>query len=162
MKEMMDANKNLHWTDDALLDRLYGLDAPANLSIHHLNSCDECRSRMTTLESQRKAFAAGGSVSDERLRAQRQVIFRRLETPVRGWMVRLAPAAATAFLLVLGVALQRPVPAPIEQPMSVAATVQSDDELFASVALLVESETPRAIDPIRGLFADQTAATEVQ
>lgn len=159
----MDNKANLqsnHWTADDLLDRLYGLDPRAGLSVEHLTACGECSRKLAALESHRAVMAAGGTVSEERMRAQRQVIFDRIEAPSHGWMMRFAPVAATAFLLVLGVTLQRPEPIP-PAPITATAVVPSDEELFASVALLVEDDTPRAIDPIRGLFASQTTASEV-
>lgn len=161
----MNAERHLHeshWGDEDLLARLYGLDDQEGVAARHLEWCPECRSRMNALEARRAQLRADVAVPDERLRAQRQAVFARIDSPQRNWMPRLVPAGATALLLVLGITLNRPAPSPAPAPETKMAAVltQSDRELLSDIATLVEGETPRAAAPIRGLFAQK--ASEVQ
>ena len=159
----MNAERHLHeshWGDEELLARLYGLDDPPGVSARHLERCPECRSRMNALEARQAQLRADVAVPDERLRAQRQAVFARIDSPQRSWMLRLVPAGATALLLALGITLKQPAPAPVPETKTAAVLTQSDRELLSDIATLVEGDTPRAAAPIRGLFAQK--GSEVQ
>ena len=66
---------------------------------------------------------------------------------------RAMPVAATALMLFVGVALHR-TPAPGIAPVEVAAVqTVSDTQLFTELASVVNQESPRAADPIQGLFS---------
>jgi len=159
MQSEMRQRQDRHWTDEDLLVRLYGLDPPEGLETAHLDSCQECNSRWLSLESRRRQVLTAPPVSEDRLRAQRQAVFARIEGPRRSaplW--GLIPAAATALLLVAGVALNERPLAPEPRQAAISA---SDRELLREIASMVNEETPRAADPIRGLFAED-AGMEVQ
>lgn len=150
-----------HWSGEDLLGRLYGLDAPEGLSDAHLESCALCRKQLADLTARRtEILSALPEVADDRLRAQRQSVLDSV-TPRRfGWLGSLVPAGATALVLVLGIALQRPAPTPPTEMKATAVITQSDQELMTQIATLMENETPRAADPIRGLFDSQYSSEE--
>lgn len=149
-----------HWTGQELLGHLYGLDPPAGLSETHLDDCPECREKLSDLRLRRGALMVGPEVADHRLREQRRSVFARIEAHGSAWTARLAPAVATAWLVIAGVALQQPASQP--EPKQTAVIAQSDRELLSEIASLAAEETPRAVDPIRGLFSDSSEKVEVQ
>lgn len=141
-----------HWTTEAMLGRLYGLDPPPGSDVSHLDSCAGCQAQLAALEARRGAVVgASATVAGDRLRAQRQAVLSRIEAGTRGGAWRLVPAAATALVMLLGVALHQP--APVVEPKPVAVLAQSDRELLSELATLMEEEEPRAAEPIRGLFS---------
>lgn len=142
-----------HWSDEDLLGRLYGLDAPDGLSETHLEECGLCRKQMNELSARRsEMLSVPPEVADDRLRAQRQSVLDRITLPRFGWLNSLVPVGATALVLVLGIALQRPAPSPAPDTKTAAVITQSDRELMTQIATLMEDESPRAADPIRELF----------
>jgi hypothetical protein len=150
---------NRHWTDDELLDRLYGLHEESGLALEHLKHCAECETRWLGLQARRAAQTGSPSqVSEVRMREQRAAIWRKIEAPERGLWWKAVPVMATALMLVVGVSLHRPDPAPA--PAQVASVV-SDAEFFNEVATMVNEDTPRAADPMRELFSE-TKAVEAQ
>lgn len=141
-----------HWTDDDLLGRVYGLDPAPGLALEHFDDCAECAERWQRLAGARAgvvASASSAACSDERLRAQRAEIWRRVERPVGRRILRAVPAAATCCVLLLAVALNRPAPQPLNHEV---ASAVSDEQLFAEIASVVNTDSPRAVEPIRGLF----------
>lgn len=150
-----------HWSDDRMLERLYGLDPPPGLDGSHLDSCPECAPRWQALQAARAQVtqSPAPAISEDRLRAQRVAVFDRLEHPARQGLLRFAPVAATALLLVMGIALH--TPRPVVEQQTAAVLTQSDRELFSEIAVLVEEDTPRATDAFRGLF-DGNEGQEVQ
>jgi len=150
-----------HWDDENLLLRLYGADPSAHLSLSHFDECPECAQRWAILTSSRAQMLGAqptAACSDDRLRAQRLSVWDRIERSSRPRAVRLIPAAATLCVLLLAVGLNRPVPQPAPQQV---ATAISDEEFFSEIASVVNDDTPRAVEPIRGLFSD-TPRPEVQ
>ena len=142
-----------HWGDEDLIGRLYGLDPAAGLDAAHLDACPVCADRWQSLQLRRgrllEAEAAAPAGSDERLRAQRVAVWKRLEQPRRGWLTRALPLAATALTITIGIALHQVQP---PAPSSQLAAI-SDEQLFSEIASVVSQETPVAADPIRALFA---------
>lgn len=151
-----------HWSEDRMLDRLYGLETPPELTEIHLHECPECVPRWQALTERRAALLAQPAppVSEQRLRHQRQTVFARIEQRRPHGVWALAPAAATALLIVFGVALQTPAPVP-ETPTA-AVISQTDRELFTEIAALMEDDMPRATGAFRGLFDTDNSRTEVQ
>lgn len=134
-----------HWTNEEMIERLYcGQEA---------RGCVECDARWAEL-LRRRALALApetGSELDERLRRQRLAVYERVERP--GWRTwKVAPVGATAMLVLLGIVLHGPKPAP--QPVAVAQV--SDAQLFSEVATMVNEESPRAADSMRGLFNEES------
>ncbi len=159
---MMNTHNSPHWKERDLLDRIYGLEPAAGLSARHLDECSECAEAWTALAARRGVvLAAPGQVSGERLRAQRQAIWAQIEQPRRTMLWRAMPAAATALLLFVGVALHQ-APAPRMEPAEVASVqTVSDTQLFTELASVVNQDSPRAADPIQELFSGD-AAMEAQ
>jgi hypothetical protein len=151
-----------HWSDHDLLQRLYGLDPRPGLTAEHIEHCEACHSRWTALGQRRRVLLATPAVSEARLRAQRLALYARIEKPPRLALWGLVPAAATAMLLFFGVAFHTTAP-PAAHPTTTAAAAisPSDRELLSEVAAALNDEAPRAADPIRGLFTDDSS-TEVQ
>jgi hypothetical protein len=152
-----DNTGSLHWSDEDLLNRLYGLEAEA--ARHPIESCAECAARWQALSERREAVLAAAPVSDDRLRAQRLAVFARIEAPRPMWLWRAMPASAFALLLAAGIALHGPNPqAPATE---VAEAGVSDSQLFSEIAQITEQYAPAAADPLRELFAE-TASQEVK
>ena len=136
-----------HWSDDELIDRLYGLGPQDG----HLDGCLECGRRWQALLQVRRQVLEAPPVSQQFLLDQRRAIRSRLAicTPRPGWL-RVAPAAAVAAAVVLlAVVLYRPVPAPWPEPGV------SDSELYADVYSMVLSDEPLAVQPMHALFEAQ-------
>lgn len=150
-----------HWTDEELLQRVYGLETAAPAA--HLEECAHCAARWSALQRKRQAMVAQAPASEaqeDRLRAQRQAIWKRIEQPGRPLLWRAMPVAATALLLVIGISLQPPAPVPGNVQISSVKEI-SDEQLFTELASMANQEAPRASDPIRGLFAE-TSGVEAQ
>lgn len=134
--------KTRHWSDDELIDELYGV-GPGD---GHLGECEECQTRRQRLQAARERTLEPVAVSEEFLSRQRRAFHQRLEKRERAarWY-RLAPAAlATAAVVVLAVALYRPAPAPVAEP--------NDAQLFAESYSMVASDEPEAVQWVHGLF----------
>jgi len=152
-----------HWTDDDLLLRLYGADAAPQLSAAHLTECPACAARWEALASSRAAMLASSPMPDQfeqRLRAQRMAMWQRLERPSRSKVWRAVPAAATVFMMFVGIALHQPAPQPVPQQVASSSTI-SDEQLFSEIASVINQDAPRAADPMRALFSEASNA-EVQ
>lgn len=134
---------NRHWSDDQLLDRLYGLAGDDS----HLESCPECAERWTALEKRRLELARPEPVSAQFLAAQRRAIYSRLGEQRQSRM-KWAPALAAACLLIIGLVVYRPVSAPAVRNDS------ADAKLFSDVYSMVQTTEPQAATPIHELFED--------
>jgi hypothetical protein len=139
-----------HWTDEELIDRLYGVGPETPAELGHLASCGDCGVRWQSVQERRSEAILPPSVSEGFLRAQRQRIHARIENPgfVRS-VLRPVPALATVLLVAMGWMLQRPDP-PKPEPRT---AVISDTQLFTEIASAVDQE-PRAADPIHSLFTE--------
>jgi hypothetical protein len=90
-------------------------------------------------------------VSSEFLAAQRRSIYRRLDEPQRNW-ISMRWALSLAMLLTMvawGLTLQhrhKAAPA-ISSPVS-------DDQLFSDLTAMEQSNEPKAIQPMHGLFQE--------
>lgn len=151
-----------HWSEDRMLERLYGLEAPPELNETHLDECPECAPSWKALAESRASLLAQPAprVSEQRLRHQRQAVFAQIEKRHAHKVWTFAPAAATALLIVFGIALQTPAPVPETQTAAVIS--QTDRELFTEIAELMEDDMPRATGAFRGLFDTDNSRTEVQ
>jgi anti-sigma factor RsiW len=143
-----------HWSSEELVDHFYGLDPAEGLEVSHLESCERCSARLASIQQLRRESAAPRTVSEDLLRRQRNAVFARLERPARrSALWGLAPAAATALLVVMGVMLQptRPV-----ENVQTAAITASDRELLNEVSAMLNDDAPRGAAPIKALFAEQS------
>jgi hypothetical protein len=90
-------------------------------------------------------------VSSEFLAAQRRSIYRRLDEPRRNW-VPMRWAVSLAMLLLMfagGLTLERR-----HKTSSAISATMSDDQLFSDLSAMEQSNEPKAIQPIHGLFQD--------
>lgn len=141
---------NTHWSDDDLLDRLYGVGREDD----HLNTCRDCRQRWIELQESRRSSLQSPELPVEWMAEQRQAIWNRIEgKAVNWWRQPLAPAAM-ALMLAMSVWLQLPSPSP--QP-SVAQSKQtvSDNALFEEVFQTVEQTQPDSLAPVQALFEER-------
>ena len=93
----------------------------------------------------------GPEVSPEFLAAQRRSIYRRLDQPRRNW-APLGWALSLAMLLLMfagGLTLERR-----HKTAPPASTAMSDDQLFSDLSAMEQSNEPKAIQPIHGLFQE--------
>jgi hypothetical protein len=133
---------------------LYGLDVAEGLNPAHLESCQQCRAEWARLQLRRQASLPAGALTEDQLRKQRKAVFARIERPSRpAPLWGLAPAAATALLLVIGIATQAPQPV---EPVQTAAITASDRELFNELNDMLSEDSPRGAAPIRALFSEQS------
>lgn len=90
-------------------------------------------------------------VSSEFLAAQRRSIYRRLDEPRHNWApMRWALSLAILVLMFAGgLTLERRHQAAAQ----ISATV-SDDQLFSDLSAMEQSNEPKAIQPIHGLFQE--------
>jgi hypothetical protein len=97
-------------------------------------------------------------VSEEFLAAQRRAIYRRIDQPRRN-ILAVRWALSCAMLLVMiggGLTLERhrnttSHVSPIISPISPAI---SDDQLFSDLSAMEQTNEPKAIQPIHGLFQE--------
>lgn len=160
-----------HWQDDDMFRKLYGLSPESLVSEAHLLACRECSSRWTALrlartESLREAQEA--LIAESRLHEQRRALWARIDHPRRFWFSKWVPMVATSMMLAVGLVLLHPA-RPLPQPSSQARqTVNrsetvaqvSDAELFSELSAMASPSTPRAAEPILGLFENSGAEEE--
>jgi hypothetical protein len=86
-------------------------------------------------------------VSSEFLAAQRRSIYRRLDQPHRQWpSLRWALSLAMLLLMLAGgLTLER---------RHKAAPAISDEQLFSDLSAMEQSNEPKAIQPMHGLFRE--------
>lgn len=164
-------NDERHWQDDDLFQKLYGLAPESGVSDQHLIACRECSGRWEALQLVRAEYlseAEAGLVPESRLIEQRKSLWVRIDHPRRFWLSKWAPVAATSMMLAAGLVLlhpDRPAQAPISQtsvaarPSNAAAQI-SDAELFSDLSAMAAPVTPKAAEPIRGLFEDSGSEEE--
>jgi hypothetical protein len=161
----MNTNPQTHWNHDDLLDRLYGLDPRPGLDPAHFEVCAECRGSWTVLTQRREEFigevASSTDVPAERWRAQRTAVMTRVEKPWASPFWRIVPAGALAMMLVAGVLLHQPAPAPVETAQNHQVVAVSDAELFSEAATMADLDGSRTTQTIQALF-DSNSEVEVQ
>ncbi len=152
MIQGLNAHDGRHWGREEMVSHLYGLDLAAGLETAHLENCERCRAEWARVQLRRRESAAGAALSEDQMRRQRKAVFARIERPSRpAPLWGFVPAAATALLLVVGIATQ--APRPVENVQTAAITA-SDRELFNELSEMLNEETPRGAAPIRALFVE--------
>jgi hypothetical protein len=135
------------WTEDDLIDRMYGLsEVPAELQAAWESSAEYQR-EWDAVRSERRR-SAEAEVEGSFLAEQRRRIWARLERRDPVWPKWVSAGVATAALCA-AVFLYNPRQAEV----AVAPEV-SDAQFFAEIANLEQSLEPRAVRPVRGLFAE--------
>jgi len=132
-----------HYSEDELLDRLYGVSARND---GHLDMCPKCGGRWRRLTQARSVVLAQAAfeVPERLLAAQRAEILARTEMrPVSRWLPGPMPAMAMALLCAIVIVISRPAPQPVEI---------SDTQFFAEMYSVAESSEPAAAAPIENLF----------
>ena len=129
---------NKHYTDEELIERLYGLDSNDG----HLDLCPECRGRFAAMEA-RRTLVTGREphITPGFLAEQRHAVFARIDKP---GTPRMFWKAATAFagmaVIVVGFLSYHPANVPAPQPDPVATV--SDAQLYADISSVVETPEP--------------------
>jgi hypothetical protein len=139
--------KSEHWTDDQLIDHLYGV-GPCD---GHLQSCVECLARFAVIERRGQQLRMNEPVSDSFLAAQRRAIYARLEHP-HGWrqawpVGRLAAVAAMLVVLAGSVSLY-------QSHQRELAESRADAQLAQDVSQMSFESEPPATAPLKGLFVE--------
>ena len=127
-----------HWTDDELLDHVYGLKSDES----HLAECSSCSERAKQLAAARERAAEGPEISWDALAEQRRNIYQRLGKPVHSsrrfvW----ATSLAVLFVLMIGLTFLRTKP-----------ESRSDDQFYSDVSAIVQNPAPQAVQPIESLI----------
>ena len=137
-----------HWTDEELLDRLYGVGCEDN----HVEACAECGARWNDLLASRRMLQGEQEVSPSFLLRQRMAVMERIAPSNHSYFTwRTMTAAAGACAMAIGFVVFHP-----EQPKTVAVrAVASDSQFFSEIYSEVEQTEPRAVKPIRRLFEEQ-------
>jgi len=143
----IESAKSEHWTDDQLIDRLYGV-GPGD---GHLETCAECQARFASIETRRRQLPSDESVSDSFLAAQRRAIYARLDQPRRWWhawpLGRFAASAAMVVVLAGTVAVY-------ESHRRELAESRADAQLAQDVSQMSFESEPTATAPLKGLFVE--------
>ena len=141
-----------HWTDEQLIAHLYGV-GPED---QHINHCDRCQARLSTVQSQRQAVemdSSAGGVSIDFLAAQRRKIYQKITEPVYWWsrlqLRRWASAAAGLVVLGGGLLLVENNRGNHAVPNSI-----SDAQLAQDVSRMAEDPEPPATAPLQALFEE--------
>jgi hypothetical protein len=143
----IESTQSGHWTDDQLIDHLYGLGPNDG----HLSNCGECSTRLQTMQARRRQVSADEVVSDSFLAAQRRSIYARLSKPQRWWheFSMMKVAAAAAMVLVLG-----GTAAVYENHQRELAESRADAQLAQDVSQMSFESEPQATAPLKGLFVE--------
>jgi hypothetical protein len=138
-----------HFSNDALLDMLYGLSD----NEPHLRECTICAERFSELRRRREILASAvdlsREVSSDFLAAQRRKIYARLARP-EPKRLRWAPALAMACLVAVGMLVYHPATPPTPKQHGEV----SDSQLFSDAYSMDQSLEPSAVAPIHALFED--------
>jgi hypothetical protein len=137
-----------HWTNEQMLEQLYGLAEPER-------GCRECMARLEAMRA-RQTESAAAEVSEEFLRGQRQAIWTRIEDRGRAsWLGWKAPVSVAALALAMAILVRVPFPAGPAQPAASAWAHLSDTEFFTEVAAVAETETAQAAMPVKAMFIEE-------
>lgn len=106
------------------------------------------------LHRQTKTLPEPG-VSSEFLAAQRRSIYRRLDEPRRNWIPMRWAISFAMLLLVFfgGLTLERHRNTAPVISGAISGPV-SDDQLFSDLSAMEQTNEPKAIQPIHGLFQE--------
>lgn len=156
------SSKSEHWTDERLIESLYGAGPSATSSeAAHLDGCEECRNRLAAMQLSRARVEAQQieELSAEALLAQRRAVYQKLERR-SGWPAALhfhkwAPAACALLVLGGGVAAweYRSDWTPQSHEQAQRANI-SDEQLAEEASQIANDVAPDAAAPLHALFED--------
>jgi len=147
----IESNLSGHWTDEQLVEHLYGVGPEGD----HLESCAVCRDRLSSLIAARRAnesaLPAADRIPFDLLAAQRRAIYARIERQQR-WnlaltMRRLAAAGAMVALLGGGTFLYEQ-----KQRAQEGQSKVTDAQLAQEVSQIAQDSEPASTAPLQGLF----------
>ncbi len=94
-------------------------------------------------------------VPAEFLARQRRSIYRRMESPRRSWLARRWALSFAILLLLIagGITLEHHYKTAPAVPVNAAAQV-SDEQLFSDLSAMDQTNEPKAIQPMHGLFEE--------
>jgi hypothetical protein len=139
--------KSGHWTDEQLLEHLYGI-GPAD---DHLDQCELCSNRLSSMQTRRLRLSGEEPVGDDFLAAQRRAIYARMSKPHHWWNdvpVRHWAAAAAMFTVLAGSA------ALYQDHRREIAEAQADAQLAQDVSQMSFDSESKATAPLQGLFIE--------
>src|SRR5258707_723801 len=87
-------------------------------------------------------------VSSDFLAAQRRSIYRRLDEPRRNWISMRWALSLTMLLVIVAGGLT------LEQRRRSSPPAISDEQLFSDLSAMEQSNEPKAIQPMHGLFQE--------
>ncbi len=132
-----------HWTEDELLDRLYGLAGDGDEA-----ACPACRTRWEELMRRRERLGEPPTLPAAFLAAQRRAIWERIEQRPRVWRWRLVPVLP----VLLAAAFFLQPPAPQRYPEVAIGPAGYDQAWFEQVFREAARTEPLALSPARELF----------
>lgn len=153
----MESKVSGHWTDDRLIEYLYGLEGQDA----HFEACGECQARLAQMRAARRAIEGAAQegaepsedASFEFLAAQRRRIYARLGEGGNWWRgkghanIRRWVSAGAALLVVSGGLLL------YEQTRERGSENRiSDAQLAQEVSSMAQASEPRATAPLEVLF----------
>jgi predicted anti-sigma-YlaC factor YlaD len=147
----IESNLSGHWTDEQLIEHLYGI-GPED---EHLESCIYCRDRLSSLMAARRANESEAPAADQipfdLLAAQRRTVYARIEREQHGnfalRMRRWAAAGAMVALLGGGTFLYQQ-----RQRTQEAQSKVTDAQLAQEVSQMAQDSEPASTAPLQGLF----------
>jgi hypothetical protein len=149
----MESKVSGHWTDEQLIEHLYGIGAE-DLNLH-LHACADCQARLSSTQARRQAVDMNSSdqdVSFEFLAAQRRRIYARLTEPRHFWsdgrLGRWASAAATILVLGGGFLIYE------DHRQQVMDNKVSDAQLAQEVSSMAQESEPQPTAPLQALFEE--------
>lgn len=130
------------WTEQDLIDRLYGIEAAPPEVRAAWEATPEYRAAWQCVQAQ---YASKPAIPEPDWAAQRRRIYEHLEHPPVSWTKWLSAGLATAALA--GVLfVNRP------GPSGVVPAEISDTQLFQEIAAIEQTAEPRAAAPVKELF----------
>ncbi len=142
-----------HWSDDELLDRLYGVGPDDD----HLSGCAECEGRLQELVTRRRGVVLSQelAVDPTLLLRQRAAVMDRIEKSSGSFVSwRAVTAFAGAAAMILGFVVYQPQRTKPVVMQTVSQTASSDTQFFSEIYSEVEQTEPRAVKPMRHLFEE--------
>ncbi|MGA8025675.1 MAG: hypothetical protein WB992_00920 [Bryobacteraceae bacterium] len=144
------SNVSGHWTDEQLIEYLYGV-GPEN---GHVDGCADCQARLASMRARgRSAECSDCDVSFELLAAQRRKIYARLTARAHWWTRlqprRLASAAATLAVLGGGLFIYEG-----HHKQQITDNKLSDVQLAQQVSNMAEEAEAQPTAPLQALFEE--------
>jgi anti-sigma factor RsiW len=156
MREPRLREANVHWSDEDLLNRLYGAVARSEAAAErHLESCPECAARWEELRRRRATVLAHAAAGPARP-FDGAAFWARVEARRSGWAAPWLRTAMTGALLAAGVLLLAPAREPVATPRvgARATAPNGDDELLRELSTLSAPEYLSVGEPVRALFEE--------